>query len=192
MRESYHRVCIKSIQNRHGQGPPLSRKPHIVIAMKIATGAAFQTGGVIPAKPVPDPDRGAGTQTGTAGVPARILAPAKATQPPSCPRRRVSRGVGAFVSPSLNRAFPLSRKPHTVIAMKIDSAAVSGRSGGFQTRPDPGAVGRNRHFCPLMWPSQGHGVSRAEPAPYRTPIRGGNPGGAWRMFYLGRPTLERP
>ena len=32
---------------------------------------------VIPAKPVPDPDRGAGIQTGSAGVPARILAPAK-------------------------------------------------------------------------------------------------------------------
>ena len=60
---------------------------------------------VIPAKPVPDPDRGAGTQTGSAGVPARILAPAKATQPPSCPRRRVSRRVGAFVSPSLNSTY---------------------------------------------------------------------------------------
>ena len=36
--------------------------------------------------------------------------------------------------------------------MKIDSAALSCRRGGFQTRPAPGAVGRSRHFHALMWP----------------------------------------
>ena len=30
--------------------------------------------------------------------------------------------------------------------MKIDSAAVSGRRGGFETRPYTGAVGRNHFF----------------------------------------------
>ena len=42
-----------------------------------------------------------------------------------------------------------STRPLFVFAMKIDSAAVSGRRGGFQTRPYPGAVGRNRHFHAL-------------------------------------------
>ena len=66
---------------------------------------------------------------------------------------------------------------------------------GLQTRQTGGFSPRDIHargeayplpqdaaiFIDLMWPSQGHGDSRA----------GGNPGGAWRMFYPGQADFEK-
>ena len=67
----------------------------------------------------------------------------------------------------------LQRPPLFAFAMKIDSAAVSGRRGGFQTRPTPVPWDATAFFIPLcglrkamVFPAQ---------SPPRTPIRGRNP-----------------
>ena len=61
---------------------------------------------------------------------------------------------------------------------------------GFKPAPTPVPWDATAFFIDLMWPGKAM-VFPAQSLP-RTQIRGGNPGGAWRMFYLGRPTLKRP
>ena len=56
------------------------------------------------------------------------------------------------------------RQTHTVIAMKIDDMGqnVIPAKAGIQRGEGEGSA----IFIPLMWPSQGHGDSGEEPAPY--------------------------
>ena len=127
--------------------------------------------------------------------------------PPSFRRRPESRGVGAgfhyrhLVRSSLQRplvVFPRRRESRgrgltgmcASSGLKSEVVGVVCGNRALQCSERSRAYGA--FLSPRLNSCPGQGLFIVPKTAYRHSRAGGNPGGAWRMFYLGRPTLKRP